>query len=580
MEGKRILHIATDSLEEFERFAQRAAACQATHMVVSDMPRSRWMWERDLTDPYTNWSMGQCQIFKLVCPAELNDFLPKEHIRECMELVKKRCEILRKYGVKPAMFSNEPFWLPEEVYRKHPDWRGARCDHPRRAKKPYYSPCIDNPQVLRMYTDAVRKLTEETGIDFIHFKTNDCGGGICWSTGTYTGPNGPEDCRGRSMAERICGFLNAIQDGGSGITVSLESDIGLKEPELSIGNSWYCLRENQILNKRDRTGKIVLSTGLNFDLGKQPVKHVPEPLKMLKDMVRILNSGAEVKMMEIPRSDLEEAFICYEEACRLNISNISGCYEVLKRTAVRLAGEEKANYLVDAWSYMEDMKQHYKHAGIDLVQLGCVHQRWINRPFLLFPGDLSEEEKAYYRKYQFQALSEEESEDLMNLQGIEIVRGFTSAYLIRQTMGMVRASLKQAILAFQKAGSSEAIRMTVLRLQVLDCFYKNVINAVDFQELADRTDVTAEAPRSLRWPTRNDSRYEDFQRITRNEIDNTYRLIRLLEGHLKKIVLCDTPEKEDIFTLSTKLLDQLRRKAEIMLDHVNDGFRAYESNNI
>lgn len=580
MKEMRILHFVTDSLADFERMSEKAAKAGATHVIISDMPRSRWMWERDLSDPYTNWSMGQCQIFKLVCPPELEKYLPVEHIRECFELVRERCEILKKHGLKPALFSNEPFWLPEEVYREHPGWRGARCDHPRRARKPYYSPSIDNPEVLEMYRKAVEKLVDATGIDFIHFKTNDCGGGISWSTGTYTGPNGPAEYQNRSMADRICGFLNAVQEGGKGITVSLESDIGLKEPEISIGSSWHNIRKNQILNKRDNTGKIVLSTNLNFDLSKQPVKKLPGVLKMLKDMCRIFQADTEVKMIEIPRSDLEEAMPCYQEALERKIQGIGDCYGVLEWIAEKLAGKEGAAHLVNAWSYLEDMEQHYKHAGIDLIIMGCLHQRWINRPFLLFPKELSEEEKKYYRDYQFQALSEKEAEDLMNLQGIEIVRGFTSAYLIRQTFGMVRGSLRAAVAELEKAGETESIRRTILRLQVLDCFYQNIVNAVDFQELVDRTDYEAEPPRSLRWPTRNDSRYEDFQRITRNEIDNAYRLAGLLEKDMESIILCDVPEKEDVFVFSTKLREQLIRKAEIMLDHMNDGMRVYESNNI
>ncbi len=42
--------------------------------------------------------------------------------------------------------------------------------------------------------------------------------------------------------------------------------------------------------------------------------------------------------------------------------------------------------------------------------------------------ELPEEEKEYYRKYQFQALTQEDAADLMNLQGIEGVRGFTSHF--------------------------------------------------------------------------------------------------------------------------------------------------------
>src|SRR5699024_3391800 len=147
-----IVHFISDSLKDFEKMAEELSKSDVTHMIVSDMPRSRWMWDLDRNDPYPNWSMGQCQIFKLVCPPQLEKYLPEDHINECLELVKRRSDILKKYDLKPAIFSNEPFWLPEAVYRDKPQWRGPRCDHPRRARKPYYSPCIDHPEVLSMYT--------------------------------------------------------------------------------------------------------------------------------------------------------------------------------------------------------------------------------------------------------------------------------------------------------------------------------------------------------------------------------------------------------------------------------------------
>ncbi len=578
---KTILHFVTESLEDFRGMAKHAAQLGATHVIVSDMPRSLWMWDLDRFDPYPNWSMGQCQLFKLVCPPELEEYLPKDHINECMALVKSRSAILKEYGLKPAIFSNEPFWLPEKVYRDHPSWRGARCDHPRRSRKPYFSPSIDNEEVLSMYTNAVSKLVKETGVDFIHFKTNDCGGGIDWSTGLYTGPNGAQISKDRNMADRICGFLNAIQDGSNGdLTVSLESDIGLKEPEVAIGGSWHQLRENQILNKKDRTGKRVMVTGLNFDLSKQPVKKISDPVQLMKNMMRILYSDANVKMIEIPRSDLNEAVLLYEYALKNKLETMTDCYNGLSYAANTLVGEAYAQHLINAWSYIHESGQHIRHTGIDLVIMGCMHQRWINRPFVLFPGELKDEEKAYYRNYQFQALSEKEAEDLMNLQGIEFVRGFTSAFLVRQTVELARASLNNAVESLGKLPSSTDVDTTILRLEALDCFYENIINAVDFQELVDRTDFDCLPIRELRWPTRNDSRCEAFQAITRAEIDNMYRLISLLKERLTEIILCDQPEREDIFVFSTDFLQQLQKKAEIMLDHFNDGSRVYETNNI
>ena len=52
----------------------------------------------------------------------------------------------------------EPAYFPEQAYLDHPKWRGARCDQTRRSRSEYYAPCVENPEVRRMYVDAVAKL--------------------------------------------------------------------------------------------------------------------------------------------------------------------------------------------------------------------------------------------------------------------------------------------------------------------------------------------------------------------------------------------------------------------------------------
>lgn len=145
MERKQIIHFNSSTLEDFRFMVEQLAGTDATHVVVSDLPRSMWMWDIDRNDPYPNWSMGQCPLFKLACPEKLKQYLPQDHISECMDIVKARCEILRQHGLKPAILSNEPFWLPEQVYRDHPQWRGARCDHPPPGSQTVFQPQPGQP---------------------------------------------------------------------------------------------------------------------------------------------------------------------------------------------------------------------------------------------------------------------------------------------------------------------------------------------------------------------------------------------------------------------------------------------------
>lgn len=591
-----VFNIATESLDDFYRMALKAKAMGATHVMAAQMPRSRWMWEQDTSDPYPNWSMGHAQIFKLVCPPELEEFLPQDHIKECFELLKARCDIVREVGLKPALFSNEPFWLPEEVYRKHPDWRGARCDHPRRSKKPYYSPCIDNPEVLNMYRYAVSVLCRETGIDFMHFMSNDSGGGLCWSSGTYVGPNGPEACRERSMADRVAGFLDALtegaKEGGVDAVIHFNSDIDFKDREISVATACPRLKDNQLVNRMDNRCEVVVTSILDVGAPKRPVKKIPRMVNFVKFAMRALNSETAVTLVDIPRSDFDEAWTVYEKA-RLyqaekgGLSDIGGCFAVLKAAAFGLVGEAQAGTLLDAWYHIDEAYTHLSHTGLDLIMYGCQHQRWINRPFVLFPMELAKEDREYYRKYQFQALTEEDANDMMNLQGIEGVRGFTATFLLAETVKKAIGSLDQAILkigSLKDGATDSKMRDKFIlfqkRLEAERCFYRNIIHAAKFQELVDRTDFENPPQLSLRWPTRNDSRIEEFQNIMRAEIDNTYELIHMIEDCLEEVILCTEPDKEDIFVYSTEFINQLKRKAEIMLDHMNDGSRVYETHNI
>ncbi len=491
MRTVKVFNIATDNLEEFRIMAEKARALGATHVMAAQMPRSRWMWEQDLDDPYPNWSMGHAQIFKLVCPPELKEFLPQEHIRECFELLKSRCDILREVGLKPALFSNEPFWLPEEVYRKHPDWRGARCDHPRRSRKPYYSPCIDNPEVLSMYRYAVKELCRQTGIDFIHFMSNDSGGGLCWSSGTYVGPNGPISCKERSMADRITGFLDALSEGakeaGIDAIIHFNSDIDFKAKEISVSTACPKLKENQIVNKMDKNSEIVVTSILDVGAPGQPVRKIPRMIKFVRFAQKLLSAKTPVTIVDIPRSDFDEACLVLEYAKQQGLHDMSDCLLVLKKAAEQIVGSSQAGELTDAWYHIDEAYEHLSHTGLDLIMYGCQHQRWINRPFVLFPMELSEEERSYYRKYQFQALTEEEANDLLNLQGIEGVRGFTAVFMLTETMKKAISSISEAISeaavlmdGVKEPEKKEKFRLLKKRLEVERCFFRNIVHAAQF----------------------------------------------------------------------------------------------------
>ena len=220
---KRILDCKTDSIEQFRSAAELAKELGMTHMVVSHIEKSIWQWNQDRNDPYPNWGMYNPSIFKVVVPEELKKYLPLDYAERNFETISKRSEILKEYGLEAVFDAMEPAWLPEDVYIDHPSWRGPRCDQPRRARKAYYAPCTDNPEVEQMYMEAIYKLCKSVTVSMFNIMTNDSGGGICWSERLYPGANGPRRCRHLSVGDRAVHFLDIVQKAAAKAGVEAEA---------------------------------------------------------------------------------------------------------------------------------------------------------------------------------------------------------------------------------------------------------------------------------------------------------------------------------------------------------------------
>ncbi len=207
----------SESLADFESFARRARQSGATHVVITaeDLPWA--MWQMDTPgDPYPAWAVSNVGLLKVSIPEALQPFLPKDYSDTVMGLLRSRCEVLRKLGLKAAFTTFEPQILPERVYDAHPLWRGPQVDHPLRSRVPRFAPSIDNPEVLALYRESIRKLlTVCPEIEILSLHTNDSGSGMSWSGGLYQGPNGSSLTRDRKMHQRYRDFFEALQSGAS-----------------------------------------------------------------------------------------------------------------------------------------------------------------------------------------------------------------------------------------------------------------------------------------------------------------------------------------------------------------------------
>lgn len=575
------------ALEAFERDVQRIAEAGGTHVMINQIEKSRWIWEEDLSDPYPNWGMLMLSLFKLVVPEPLKPYLPTEYAENNYRILKERMDIARKYGIKGALSLCEPFYLPEEAYRDHPAWRGPRCEHPRRAVNAYYSPCIDNSEILDMYRTAMAELVREMDIEYLFIHTNDSGGGICWSDGLYMGPNGPSACKHRSMADRVVGFMEALTEGaaasGKEVDIDLNSSIGVKAADHALNAIGPSLKDNMCVNRITRDGgPMTHILDVDYEYTLAPILNVPVLYNFAEKLQLAQHSTSRNLYLILVSDDNGEYFKLLDAYKRQPVRGVRDRMLLLHQLAEEIAGEEHADAVMEAWNDYQKATLHYMDTRIEGLSWVSVNQRWINRPFVLFPYELSDEERDYYRAYQFQANDEDHADDLLNMQCTSFIRGSYAVGLASKALEKAIARIDRAANAYAQISAQsdgerkEKFALMADRMRLLGCFFLNAIHAMRFQDLVDNIDYDFEAEISPRWPIEGEPEFFEFEALTRAEIDNTLRIIELIEGREKEmLVMAPTPELEDVFLLSPLLVEQLRMKIDIMLDHQLDVKRVY-----
>ena len=543
----------TTTLEEFRRLTDLCVELGVTHVnITADLPRSRWQWELDLNDPYPNWSMGNAMLFKIAVPDALRTWIPTEYAKRATDLITGRGEILRKLGLKASYSGADPMWLPDGVYAAHPDWRGPRVQYVARAKRDYWAPCVDRPEVLAMYRRAVAEVCRMAPFEEFSFLTNDSGAGICWHPrlAEYAGINGPEWCKDRPLAGRVQGFMAALQAGAR--DADLEADIRIAGQALAA------------LPTRDAGGRSLF-----------PIVGIPQPFAFAEQLEDVFAGPQADWRFTIPSVSSFSSFDLVREFRKKPAKGVVARVEALSTVAAHEAGAEAGPSLLRAWESIGRAVDSIRQiaAGGPILVLGSVHQRWLVRPLVPFPLQLKPQEKDYYRKFQFQAQTEEQAANLMDCQSTYIVYGAAGTWLAGRLFAEAIRNLEAARDALRAglAGAGPARdNFTALdfRLQALVLTIQNAIYTSQYQEFLDRflPGVMSQPDRQHGYPVPADG-----IKIVEADIANTKKLIALLQSSPVPIInTAATAREEDIFTYGPDLVEQLQRKIDVSYRHLPD----------
>jgi hypothetical protein len=596
---KVVFTFRSDSIAEFEHYAKLARKVGATHIDVSQLPEKSWWQRPDRTDPYPQWAYINASMFKAYIPEELKGHIPAESQRKFLAILKQRCAILRKLGLRGHFKGGEPVMLPESVYIEHPLWRGPRVDKPTRSRTAQYAPAIDNPDVRALYREAMAGLIKECPeIQIFRFLTNDSGTGLDWHPRLYPGVNGNTLYSYIGLGERVAGFMAALQRGAT--------DAGAKGVEIAIHGTGYesstpatleaaqSLDVGMILENRMMDGSLWSSTaGLEFYFNSMfPLIGVPQHLRFVEELERATQRRAPVLICFI---DVEMGSLYFDLFQRFFDKPTRGPLDrqiFLRALSEETVGKGRAFELTEVWNHIYNSVQ--KHMPINygygghIFLLGTIAQRWLTRPFVPFGTELTEEEYSYYRPFQFQGRTVEHSEDMADLQATRFVAGQGASRIIAVLMGQARreisrsrASLKRVADGLSDAEFRSQLEILDTRLHAYDLVCRNAANAVSYQEKIDYIrEKNIQPELHPRFALDADPFRLDIEGVARSEIDNTALLIELLEGTDAKILhMTDDPAEEDSFAFGPDLVDQLRKKIRIMHDHWLDYDRIFTQSN-
>ncbi len=578
--------------DEFERFADMATAFGATHIQVGFFPFRYGTWFLpDNTDPYPSWSNTGMAIFRIFPPKALRKWISLKEARQMQAILEAQMSVARRHGLKGEVEGCEPLWLPEGVYRSHPHWRGPQCELGRIARKPYFAPSIDEPEVLDLYREAMREIANRfPDIDSYSFMANDSGSGISWSPCLYPGYNGPPKWRKRDWGARVAGWIAAMQEGAKAGGASIRINVWASGiPEAFAASARLRLSPGQFVNWSNPLGENWGGPGAALGGGLWSTYHPAVGLGRVCDFARDLQA-----IYSNPAHDTLRCAIGIEPDCLDTACAVIQCVldepghgiisrdKALLLAAALLAGPDKAaESLVNIWaelSTVDTILSKIQQKGFALLlPWTMVAMRWLVRPLVPRPEALVSSETAHYRRFLFSRDADRENNNLCMILGKPVFRGESAVWMARWALDDAARrllSIRQRLLDLSQSANKQEhrsyLRRLAARVGACMCMVKTARNVIMYQYALDTSSQPQFGPNMMDYDDNiiYDHRSVMMRKIARAELDNTAELLHILEKEdARAIQHARQKDEESVFMLGQDLTGMVRKKIQIMMDH-------------
>ena len=534
--------------------------------------------------PWHEYASSNPTPFKFFPHPKLAAFIPAEFVNKNRQFLLAKANILRENGLEGAFMGYEPNFLPAAFFNAYPSMLGSRVDHPRRSTQKEFSPCVSVKETREMYAWMMAEMLKVAPeITSFSFKTNDAGAGICWAHWLYTGANGPSACKGLNMGERVRLLMNAYKAGAdkAGRELSIYMDEGasnFSEEEKRDIEKYLPL--NCYFKSTDNRGIQNIGGTLS---SLYPVTGIINPVALFNQLQSIgdhpnktifigLRAAYDRGYEPLAVSGLLFEMIVSALKESPAPKGLNATLQQVRLISDKWAGPKSSGELFNAFVALNDA-MIYKAAALHRVHslYWGVTERMINRPLVIAPQRLSKEEEAYFLTYVFNVSVEEARMDYMDIHGSRgtVTPGVVENYVQR---------INSAATLFEKlddaAPMKDFFHRMALSLRIHAGIMRSCGNFAAAQVIRDRNKEVLSGPVHLPDKETSFTGHPDFiffNNIMRDELDNTTQLIQLLEqGGIKQVILAASPVYEDRFLLGPSIIDQLKKKRKIMLDHWQD----------
>jgi hypothetical protein len=593
-------------LAQFERKAALSKELGATDVSVTDgLPLATW--EMDADDPYPMWFVHHAGLLIIFPPKEVQPYVDMKYAARVQGILAKRCEILGKDGLAGVWNANEPAVMPEAFFTAYPELRGPRIDQPNRSRKAYFAPSVDEPETLLIYREAMQALLKTCPeVEQFNWVTTDAGSGFDWTPSLYPGINGNSNYKNRPMADRVSGFLinaqQAAADAGHQIKINI-TPIAARQwmlPTFSPDVLRDIVRElPRGLAVQGREGPdgrafvAVTTVGGSGGAAFYPVVGIVVP-SIEGGGGGGMGGGAREASGETPARvmfnfgdettvDFNYRFLKFTRGAPMR--TLAERVTMLRAFAVSEVGEDQADNLMEVWSALDDAQRNLAILDFGgMLRFGDVLNRWITRPMVPYPEELTAAEKKDYSAFIFQAKGDEQAADLVDIQAMREYEGWGARLLFQRTIELTLPRMNRALSlvgGIAAASKDDATRaqweLMGKRVQAAICLLQSADDMVAYQAQLDRVKSLGAKPEvnpvlgvQSSWDR------TDLMETARKEIDTMVNLDKLLESTSEPILdLAPTAGEETIMRLGPNITVQIKHKIDVMNGHWRDYDRLF-----